>query len=260
MASQRTCSVVVFLLCWNLAPVVVTYAADKPDKPKTTYVELTGRATAVRVYEKSVTRPSYADPNDKPFFVFELRDEAKKVMQGKSAVIIGRHTTRYYGMKVSPTFTSIKPDWKSARVRVIGRLGIDNPFAAKGGDPGHVTHFPEAGKLPPKRTITAYIVELETSPDKWSVWYYNNWFHGSEDEILNTTITRAYAERKLDACTNEPLDVLLPLLSQADRQKLSDAKFDSGLMFGQFTTGADATIRLEPSHFYVREKKTSLAK
>jgi len=231
MHSQKN-TWLVFAICWLALPAAAVRADDETKKPGPTYVELTGRATAVRVYEKSVTRPSYADPDDKPFFVFELEDEAGKVMPGKSAVIIARHTTRYYGMKVSPTFTGIEPDWKGARVRVIGRLGIDNSFAEKGGDPGHVTHFPEAGKLPAERTITAYIVELETAPKKWSVWYYNNWFHGSEDEILNAAITRHYAERGLDACTNEPLDLLLPLMSQPDRQRLTGAGFESGLLFG----------------------------
>ncbi|MFT5527945.1 MAG: hypothetical protein ACI9HK_005931 [Pirellulaceae bacterium] len=234
--------------------------ADDAKKPPPTYVELTGRATDVRVYEKSVTRPSYEDPNDKPFFVFELKDEADKVMPGKSTVIIGRHTTRYYGMKVSPTFSKIKPAWKNSRVRVIGRLGIDNPFAEKGGDAGHVTHFPEAGKLPADRTITAYIVEFETAPDVWTVWHYNNWFHGSEDEILNDTITRYYAQRKLDACTNEPLDVLLPLLTGSDREELKAAGFEAGLMFGRFGTEAKGTIRFAPTHYYLRDKKTTLAK
>ena len=250
----------VLALCWIAIPALETPADGQEKKPSPTYVDLTGRAMAVRVYDKSVTRPSYADPNDKPFFVFEMQDEAGKVMPGKSAVIIGRHTTRYYGMKVSPTYTSVKPDWNNARVRVIGRVGIDNPFAAKGGDPGHVTHFPEAGKLPPDRTITACIVELETAPKQWSIWYYNNWFHGSEDEILNAAITRYYAERKLDACTNEPLDVLLPLLTQSARQRLEDAGFTSGLMFGRFGTEPNDTIRFAPTHFYVRDKKTTLTK
>ena len=229
-------------------------------KPAPTYVELTGHARAVRVYRKSVTRPSYDDPDDKPFFVFEIQDEAQKVMPVKSAVIIGRHTTRYFGMKVSPTFTDVMPDWKNARIRVIGRLGIDNPFAEKGGDPGHVTHFPEAGKLPADRTITAYIIEQETAPGKWSVWYYNNWFHGSEDEIVNDTITSHYAQRKLDACTNEPLDVLMPLLTQRDRKRLAVAGFESGLMFGRFGTGPNHKVRFEPTHFYIRDKKTTLPK
>jgi hypothetical protein len=245
--------------CSVAITIVVARAADSAKKPSPTYVELTGRATAVRIYEKSVTRPSYDDPNDKPFFVFEMKDEAGKVMPGKSAVIIGRHTTRYYGMKVSPTFTKLKPDWVGARVRVIGRLGIDNPFAAKGGDPGHVTHFPEAGKLPADRTITAYIVELETAPQKWSVWYYNNWFHGSEDEILNTTITRYYAERQLDVCTNEPLDVVAPLLTPKDLQRLRNAGFKSGVLVGRYTLAADNTIRLVPSCFFERAKKITIA-
>ena len=82
----------------------------------------------------------------------------------------------------------------------------------------------------------------------------------SEDEILNTTVTRSYAERKLDACTNEPLDVLLPLLTQSDRRRLGDAGFKSGLMFGRFEPGGNDKIRLEPSHFFVRAKKTTLTK
>lgn len=247
-------------VCWIAILAAATRADGQTKKAGPSYVVLTGRATALRVYEKSVTRPSYADPNDKPFFVFEMRDEAGSVMPGKSAVIIGRHTTRYYGMKVSPTFAGVKPNWENARIRVIGRLGIDNPFAAKGGDPGHVTHFPEAGKLPPDRTITAYIVEVETAPGKWSIWYYNNWFHGSEDEILNVAITRFYAERKLEACTNEPLDVLLPLLTKADRQRLAGAGFESGLMFGRFGMEAKGKIRFVPTRFFVREKETTLTK
>ena len=250
----RISTIALFLITSAITPLT---AAD-PAKKQVTYVELTGRATLVRIYKKSVTRPSYKDPNDKPFFVFELSDAAGKVLGGKPAVIIGRHTTRYYGMKLSPTFTGTKPDWKKSRVRVIGRMGIDNPFAQKGGDPGHVTHFPEAGKLPAERTITAYIIEFETAPDKWTVWYYNTWLHGSEDEVLQQRITRYYAERKLDVYTSESFDLIKPLLTPADAAKLQTAGFKSSLLNGRFTFGPDKSIRLQPQHFFQRAKKTTL--
>jgi hypothetical protein len=82
----------------------------------------------------------------------------------------------------------------------------------------------------------------------------------SEDEILNARITRYYAERQLDICTNEPLEVLTPLLTPKDLQRLRDAGFKSGVMVGRFTLAADDTVRLVPSWFFQRAKKIVLAK
>lgn len=78
--------------------------------------------------------------------------------------------------------------------------------------------------------------------------------------VEENAIADDYADRKLEVCTSEPLDVLTPLLTNDDRQRLRSAGFKSGLMFGRFGLGRNDKIRLEPSHFFVRAKKTTLTK
>jgi len=112
---------------------------------------------------------------------FKLKDEKS----GKTWRVISREATPHNSWLLGPTYTGLKVDWKSnPRVKIIGVEGIDRTPA---------TFYDR--KFSEPLVATAFIVLVETAPDKWQEFYVNNWFHRWGPRA-DAAIHAAYADKK----------------------------------------------------------------
>jgi hypothetical protein len=95
-------------------------------------------------------------------FTLQVRDDA-----GKLHRVISREPTPWSGHRLGTTYTGLAVDWtRKPRVRIIGVQAIDR----------QPEDFYDV-KLDPAATMTAFILRVQTSDEKWRDFFVNNWFH-----------------------------------------------------------------------------------
>jgi hypothetical protein len=149
--------------------------AAEPPKRDFTPVELVGHAS-----DFFLTRNwrAYYWRED---FTFLLKEEGT----GKTWRIISREPTPHYAWRLGTTYTGLKVDWKARpRVKVLGVAGVDRT-------PAEFYDY----KLDDPNLATAFIVWVETAPDRWQEFYVNNWFHKWGDKA-DPVIYQAYAGKQ----------------------------------------------------------------
>jgi hypothetical protein len=112
---------------------------------------------------------------------FQLKDEKR----GETWRVISREATPHNSWLLGPTYTGLKVDWKrNPRVKVVGVEGIDRAPA---------TFYDR--KFTEPHLATAFIVLVETAPDKWQEFFVNNWFH-RWGPMADGPIHAAYADKQ----------------------------------------------------------------
>lgn len=126
-----------------------------------------------------------------PYFRFTIKPErGKHVKVGEEYFVFGRNRTRVKGEQVSPTFTGLKADWKSnPKVRVLGRIVGDDIFQPAGSQ-----------GLDRDRTVVCYFLWVEQNGGE-RLYYYNNWFHGSERELYYVPYARLFVDKPMKVAT-----------------------------------------------------------
>jgi len=142
----------------------------------TEYVEMVGRAegftelTELTAHFRFTTQPL----------------SGRHIEAGTKYTICGRNRTRVRDLKLSPTFTGLKADWTTNPwVRFVGRIVADDIFKPR---------LKDVNELDLNRLVVCWF--LWVLPDKdatdGELYYYNNWFHGSEDEICYVPFARLF--------------------------------------------------------------------
>lgn len=129
-------------------------------------------------------------------FRFTIRPvSGRHIEPGTEYTICGRNRTRVRNLKLSPTFTGLKVDWsKNPWVRLVGRIVADDIFKPR---------LKDVNELDLNRLVVCWF--LWVLPDKdakeGKLYYHNNWFHGSEDEICYVPFARLFVDKPLRVAT-----------------------------------------------------------
>lgn len=189
------------------------------------YVSIVGPASKVNLLTYTAPRP---EGHTKPIVTFAMTDKAGKLgglFGGQSFHVATRGTTRYLNTQLSPQFPGIpqttdgcnkvaidqaleqrkkgqpvrfgRPvDWdKNPTVWVVGRIGLD--MYPEDAD-ATLKARPDLNRA---QVLTAYVIRVSDGSDdkqKWPLFYWNSWFHGSEGEIHNEEITRLLADQYVE--------------------------------------------------------------
>ncbi len=176
---------------------------------------------------------------------FQLKDEKTSEIWR----VISREATPHNAWLLGPTYTGLKIDWKSnPRVKVVGVEGIDRAPA---------TFYDR--KFTEPHLATAFIVLVETSPDKWQEIFVNNWFHRWGPRA-DAVIHAAYADKK------PPYEIYGWIAGKrAPYSKASTAvvaKYPSAKVFRGFvrtTKNNSFGFELEITHLIGKDPKTQVA-
>ena len=170
---MRTCPWLLALLAAHLF-LLGTQGADAPKRAPEA-VELIGRASDY-FYTRNWSHYYWRED-----FSFLLHEGGT----GKTWRVISREPTPAYHWRMGTTYTGLAVDWKAGpRVKVFGVTGVD--------------------RLPPKfydlkldepNVATAFVVWVETGPDKWKEFYVNNWFH-KWGEKADPAVHKVYAGKQ----------------------------------------------------------------